>query len=127
MLLASHPNNLFHVVKHLQLGLLDLWGPEFQLSQCPQQDPENAKEQFNQTCILAIHLFQTPVISESKIISKSSNSENTKSTDPECLSLDREYIVLPTMFQQFRDILNKFVLKLINSMLSQCSHSVNSL
>lgn len=105
-------------MKHLQLGLLDLWGPEFQTSQCPLQDPENAKERFNQTWTLATHLFQILVYSESKIISKSSNSENTKCTDPECFPLDMEYTVLPTMFQQFRDILNKLVLKLINFMLS---------
>ena len=90
MPLASHPDNLFHGVKHLQLGLLDLLGPEFQLSQCPLQDPENAKEQFNQTWTLAIHLFQSLVISENKIISKSSNSENTKCTNTECSSLDME-------------------------------------
>lgn len=111
-------NNLFHVVKHLQLGLLDLSGPEFQLSQCPLQGPENAKEQFNPTWTLATHLFQTLAISERKISSKSSKSENIKCSDPECLSWDREYTVLPTMFQQSRDILNKLVLKLINSMLS---------
>lgn len=111
-------HNLFHAVKHLQLGLLDLLGPEFQITQCPLQDPENAKEQFNQTWTLATHLFQILIISESKVISKSSNRENTKCIDPKCLSLDREYTVLPTMFQQFRDILNKLVLKLINSMLS---------
>lgn len=76
---------------------------------------------------LATHLFQTLAISKSKMISKSSKTENIKCTDPECLSLYREYTVLPTMFQQSRDILNKLVLKLINSMLSSCSHSVNSL
>lgn len=102
MPLASHPDNALHGVKHLQLGLSDLWGPEFQPSQCPLQDPENAKEQFNQTWTSAIHLLQSLVISESKIISKSSNSENTKCTDPKCSSLEMEYPVLPTMFQQFR-------------------------
>ena len=89
-------------MKHLQLGLLDLLGPEFQLSQRPLQDPENAKEQFKQTRTLAIHLFQYPAIGGSKIISKSNDSENTKHTDPKHLSLDKEYTVLPTMFQQFR-------------------------
>lgn len=78
MPLASHPDHLFYGVKHLQLGLLDLSGPEFQLSQCPLQDPENAKEQFNQTWTLAIHLFQSLLISERKIISKNSISKNTK-------------------------------------------------